>query len=224
MSMVAIPFAVDIQKVYKIFGCKDSALLENIKTANLYNHYADQDHDFADKSYEYSLDSCLEDLIFNYIKPEERQSKKSFFGLIKSKVDTGLNVNIAHGYGYALLVICDYFGTHLLPECDGFYWGKDFKAAQSIMQKYGLNMDVSDMFESHQVFDIPKIADFPGIKLFTKQEINHISEVMDKIEIDETKTDFSADDYDEVQEMLYYIKRCFKTCEELNLDFITFTH
>src|SRR5690606_6992782 len=120
--------------------------------------------------------------------PEDRKVKSSFLGLKKSKPTSGLNENIAHGYGYVMLVICDYLGTHLLPQCDGFYYGRDFEAAVSIMKEKGLQIDLADMFEQHEVFDIPKNNDFPAIKHFTKEEIKHINEVMDKVEIDESKT------------------------------------
>lgn len=218
MSMIAIPFAVDIEKVNAVFGCKDRELLEEIKTAGLYDNYASQDDDFTDPKYQYDFDQALEDIIFNYIKPEDRSSKSSFWGLVKSKPTSGLNENIAHGYGYVLLVICDYFGTHLLPECDGFYYGRDFEAACEIMKEKGLQIDLGDMFETHQVFDIPKIADFPAINCFPKKEIEHLNSIMDKVEIDENK------DFDEVQEMLKNIRDSFRACKDKNVEMITFTH
>ena len=224
MSMTAIPFAVDIDKVNAVFGCKDRELLEKIKEADLYDNYASQDDDFPDPKYQYNFDDALEDIFFKYIKPSERKSKSSFLGLVKSKADTGLDEKIAHGYGYVLLVICDYFGTHLLPQCDGFYYGRDFEAAFEIMKQYGLQLDLGDMFEQHDVFDIPKIADFPAIKHFSKSEISDINSVMEKIEIDESKTDFDNEDFDEVQEMLKHIKDSFKYCNQHNLEMITFTH
>lgn len=218
MSMIAVPFAVDIEKVNAVFGCKDRELLEEIKTAGLYDNYASQDDDFPDPKYQYDFDQALEDIIFNYIKPEDRSSKSSFWGLIKSKPTSGLNENIAHGYGYVLLVICDYLGTHLLPECDGFYYGRDFEAACEIMKEKGLQIDLGDMFETHQVFDIPKIADFPAINCFTKKEIEHLNSIMDKVEIDENE------DCDEVQEMLKNIRDSFRACKDQNVEMITFTH
>jgi hypothetical protein len=224
MSMIAIPFAVDLEKVKSVFGCKDRELLEKIKKADLYDTYASQDDDFADPKYQYSFDDALEDIFYNYIKPAERKSKRSFLGLIKSKQDSGLNEGIAHGYGYVLLVICDYLGTHLLPQCDGFYYGRDFQAAFEIMKQQGLRIDFSDMFEQHDVFDIPKIADFPAIKHFTKSEITEVNAVMRKIEINESRTDFANENFDEVQEMLKNIKDSFKYCEQHNLEMVTFTH
>lgn len=224
MSMIAIPFAVDINKVKSVFGCKDTALLKKIKEADLYDNYASQSDDFPDPKYQYNFDEALEDILFKYIKPSERKSKRSFLSFFKSRPDTGLDERIAHGYGYVLLVICDYFGTHLLPQCDGFYYGRDFKAAVEVMKQHELQLDLGDMFEQHDVFDIPKIADFPAIKHFTKPEISHINSVMSKVEIDESKTDFDNEDFDEVQEMLKNIKDAFKYCEEHDIEMVTFTH
>ena len=78
------------------------------------------------------------------------------------------------------------------------------------MKNNGLQLDLGDMFEHHEVFDIPKIVDYPAIKLFTKLEIEHINSVLDKIHIDKTKIDYEDSDYDEVQDMLNDIKDCFK--------------
>lgn len=224
MSIIAIPFAVDIDKVKAVFGCRDRAILEKIKTAGLYDHYANQVDDFSDPKYHYDFDQLLEEIIFNYVQPADRISKSSLFGLLKSKPTSGLKDSIAHGYGYVLLVICDYFGTHLLPECDGFYYGSVFKAAFEIMKKKGLQIDFGDMFEQHQIFDIPKIADFPAINVYSKQEIEHFNSVLEKIEIDNSKTNPNNENFDEVQEMLKDIKDCFRTCKYKNVEMITFTH
>lgn len=224
MSLVAIPFAVDINKVRNVFGSKDQELFERIKTADLYDNYASQSDDFPEPQYQYNFDQALEDIIFNYTKPKNRKAKSSFLGFKKSKPSSGLNENIAHGYGYVLLVICDYLGTHLLTQCDGFYYGKDFEAAVEIMKGKGLQLDMGDMFEQHDVFDVPKNNDFPAIKYFTTDEIDHINEVMNKVEIDESKTDFDNEDFDEVQEMLKNIRDSFRTCKEQNLEMVTFTH
>src|SRR5690606_22255826 len=123
-----------------------------------------------------------------------------------------------------LLVICDYLGTHLLPFCDGFYYGRDFEAAVEIMKENGLQIDMSDMFEPHEVFDIPKIADFPAINLYSKQDIDHIISVIEQVEIDETKADSDNENFDEVQETLKNIRDSFRTCKEQNLEMVTFTH
>ena len=223
MGMYALPFAVDIKKVKAVFGSKDRELLEKIKTADLYSHYEGQD-DSVGEEYQYNFDQALEDIIFNYIKPEDRKDKSSFFGLVKSKATSGLNEKIAHGYGYVLLVICDFLGTHMLSECDGFYYGQDFREALDIMNSNGLQIDLGDMFETHDVFDIPKIADFPAITHFTTKDIEHINSIMDKIEIDDDKTDYDNDDFDEVQDMLKNIRDCFRTCKENDLEMLTFTH
>lgn len=225
MSMTAIPFAVDIEKVRAVFGCKDDNLIEQIKTAELYDHYSTFSDDSADATFKKEFDNALRYIVFNYLQPEERRSEKSkFWGLVKSKPPTGLNENIGYVYGYVLLVICDYFGTHLLPDCDGFYWGRTFKAAVAILKEKGLQVDLENIIESRELFDIPKIADFPAINYFTKGEIEHINAIMAKIEIDESKCDYDSDEFDEVQDMLINIRDSFRACEEQNVEMVTFTH
>ena len=224
MGLTAIPFAIEIDKVKRVFGSKDAELLEKIKTADLYDHYASQSEDFSFQGYQYDFGKALEDIVFRYIPPGDRKVKSSFLGLRRSKPDTGLDENIAHGYGYVLLVICDYFGTHLLPHCDGFYCGDDFEEAVCIMEEKGLKLDLSDIFEQRDLFDIPENNDFPVIHFFTKQEIDHVNEVLDRVEIDESKTEFENEDFDEVQLMLRDIRDSFRFCKEANLEMITFTH
>jgi hypothetical protein len=107
MGLTAIPFAVDINKVKRVFGTKDRELLDHIKTADLYDNYASQSEDFPDPKYQYNFDQVLEIIIFHYVKPEDKKVKSNFLGLIKSKPSSGLNGNIPHAYGYVLLVICD---------------------------------------------------------------------------------------------------------------------
>jgi hypothetical protein len=222
MGMYAIPFAVDIEKVKAVFGCKDRELFEKIKTADLYDHYVSQIEDLSDNQYDF--DQALEDIMFNYIKPAERKVKSSFFGLIKSKTSSGLKEDKGYVYGYVLLVICDYFGTHLLSDWDGFYWGKDFKEANKILKGKGLQIDLEDMIESHNIFDIPKIIDFPAISCYIKPDIEHINSIINKIEIDEDRANYDTDDFDEVQVMLKNIRDSFRTCKDKNLEMITFTH
>jgi hypothetical protein len=204
MGMTAIPFAVDINKVRDVLGCKDRKLLEKLKTANLYDNYASQAEN-------YDFNNTLEDLLFKYVKPEDRKPTSGFFGLKKSKPDSGLKESMGHAYGYGLLVICDYLGTHLLPSCDGFYYGRDFEAAVEIMKEKGLQLDMGMMFEPEEVFDIPKIADFPAIHLYSKPDVEHIVSVITKVDIDDSKADFDNDDFDEVHVMLKNIKDSFTT-------------
>lgn len=224
MGIVAIPFAVDVEKIKAVFGCKDRTLMEQIKHADLYDNYANQSDESSFPEYRYDFDDALEDIFFRYVKPEDRKTRNGLLGFLKAKQGTGLNAKVAHGYGYVLLVICDYFGTHLLPFCDGFYYGRDFNAAIAIMKAHGLELELADMFEQHAVFDIPAIADFPAIKRFCMSEIKHINLVMSRISIDEVAANIDSDDYDEVQGMLKDIRDGFLFCEQQQLEMITFAH
>lgn len=224
MGITVIPFAIDIENVKAVFGCKDREFFNKVKSANFYENYANQADNFSKDEYNYKFDDALKDIIFKYIKPEDRTSISSFWGLVKSKPTSGLNENIGYAYGYALLVICDWLGTHLLPQCDGFYSGRSFQLAFEIMNKKGLGINFEDIFEHHHIFDIPEIKDFPAINIYSKENIHHVNSIMEKIEIDEGKANYESKDFDEVQEMLMNIRDSFKTCGDKGLEMITFTH
>src|SRR5687768_6296849 len=104
MGYTAQPFAIDLDKVRNVFGSKDQALLEKVKSSHLYDHYASETSDG-------DFDEILTDLIFHYIRPADRKATSGgLFGLFKSEPSSGLNPQLAHEYGYALLVICDILG------------------------------------------------------------------------------------------------------------------
>jgi len=195
MSMVAIPFAVDLNKVKNIFGSNDKELLQNVKSTKMYRTYSKQMED-------YSYDKALQDII----------------------ISNSLNQNAGDVYGYALIAICDLLGEHLLPMCDGFYYGDNWEIAKKIAKENGVTIDLERMFEAKNVFPIPSISDFPTINYFTKEEVEKIASQMNNVEIDETKTDIDNDDFDEVQEYLWNIRNCFKTANERKVELITFMH
>jgi hypothetical protein len=223
MSYIAIPFAVDFQKIKNVFGSKDKLLFENVKATELFEHYASQGKD-SEPQYHYDLEEILKDIIFSYLKPEERKIKTSFLGLIKTTQGSGLKENMGHAYGYALIAIAGFLGTHLLPECDGFYCGNRFEEAHNIIKEKGLKVDIGEMFEQHDIFDIPKSTDNLAMFCFSKNDIAHINSIMPTVEIDEEKTDYNNDNFDEVQEMLMYIRNCFKNCADMNMEMVTLAH
>ncbi|WP_276483461.1 DUF7691 family protein [Paraflavitalea pollutisoli] len=223
MGITAIPFAVRVDAVRSIFGSKDRELLEKIKNTNLYGHYAEMDD--LPKEYQFDFDQALEDIVFGYIPPAERKSAKDrFWGLVKGKPVTGLNEKIAHGYGYVLLVVCDLLGEHLLPHCDGFYGGSTFKAAAAILRQEGLSFDLQGIFEGEEVFDLPRITDFPAIKLYSRQAIDEVNAVMEKIDLDDLAAIEAYDDPDELRDMLGDIRDSFQACAERGVEMVVFTH
>lgn len=223
MSLVAQPFAVDITKVKNVFGSKDRELFEKIKTASAGDRYQHTMTKIQLLAYRHDFEQALEDIIFNYIKPEDR-TESDFSGPEKSKSNSGLNENMAYIYGKVLLAICNYLGTHLQPGCDTFSYGEDFDTIAGILKEKGLKLSLEDMFNQHDVFDIPKTYEFPCVKLFTKDEIEHINEVMDNVEIDESKIDFESEDFDEIYLLLHNIRICFRTCREQHVEMLTFVH
>ena len=138
MGIYAIPFAVDIGKVKAVFDCKDKELLEQIKTAYMYGHYASEVEGF---------DEALEDIFFKKINPVKGKPKNSFWDFLKFINASETSEKDGSVYGYVLLVICDYFGTQLLEHSDGFYWGKVFKSASKLLKEKGLQINFEDIFE-----------------------------------------------------------------------------
>jgi hypothetical protein len=135
-----------------------------------------------------------------------------------------LRKDAGHVYGYALMAICDHLGTHLLPFCDGFYYGDDWEAAKNIMAESGVTIDLERMFETARVFPIPPIADFPVINYFTKDEVALIASQMDTVEIDDSRADSENDDFDEIQECLFNMRQCFRAAREKGVELVTFMH
>lgn len=223
MSLIAIPFAVDVQKIRDVFGSKDQVLFEKVKATEFYDNYASQSND-GEARYCYNMEEILRDIIFNYIKPEDRKTKSSFWGLVKSPQGSGLKENMGHAYAYALIAVSGYLGTHLLPYCDGFYYGDWFEEAHEIIKSKGLKVDLGAMFEFHNIFDIPKPVDLPGIFCFSKSAIAHVNSIISTVEIDKEMADDNNENFDEVQEMLKNIRDSFKTCAENNVEMITFAH
>jgi hypothetical protein len=215
MGIYAIPFAVDIEKVKAVFGCKNRELLAQIKTAPLYGHYASEIEGF---------DEALEDIFFKNINPVKSKPKSSFWDFLKFINSSETREKDGSVYGYVLLVICDYFGKRLLEHSDGFYCGKDFSLASKMLKEKGLQINFEDIFERHDVFDIPKIIDFPSITCYAKNEIEHFNSVLDKIGIDENQAYFGSDDYDELQGLLYEIRESFRICKAENVEMVAFTH
>ncbi len=80
MGYCAQPFAVDLDKVRRVLGSNDTALIETIKSANLYDTYASQSEglDYGD---------MLHDMIVNGIRPVvdriDRKESGGFLGLFK---------------------------------------------------------------------------------------------------------------------------------------------
>jgi hypothetical protein len=215
MGITAIPIGVDVERVKRVFGSGDRALLDAFKTASLYETYASQTDDF---------DGLLEDIVCNYIKPEDRKAvKKSFWSLGKPKVATGLKAQRADDYGYALLVICSYFGRQLMTSYDGFYYGRVWKDMLKLLKQEGLDYDLQIMFEAppQSTFDLPSRNDFPSIYVFRREElasVNSFFESRPQLGVASEESD------EELVEMLDDLKQAFAECARSGVQLVTFVH
>ncbi|MBK6834819.1 MAG: hypothetical protein IPG89_11305 [Bacteroidetes bacterium] len=130
MGYSAQPFAIDIEKVKSVFGSRDKELFDNAKKTNLYEVYESQ---YSKGEY----DQCLEDIIFNYIQPSNRQETKKILGLIKTPPSSGLEYS-GDLYGYALMSICEVLGTFLAKEGDIFTLEIFFDQANELLKEKGV--------------------------------------------------------------------------------------
>lgn len=216
MGYSAQPFAVDIQKVKDAFGSKDQTLLDKVKRATLYDVYVKQHN-------EGEYDKCLEDIIFNYVKPSDRKEGKKFFGLMKSTPSSGLK-NRGHAYGYALMAICEVLGTFLADEGDIFYTGDIFDQTNEFLTEKGFKTTMEKFRETERIFDIPKIYDFPVISSYSKEEIRYLYDELIKLNIDESKANSDNDNYDEQEGLLKYFRDKLKVCIDNDTQWLAFTH
>jgi hypothetical protein len=214
MGISAIPIGVDINRVKEVFGSKDQTLLDKLKTAPLYETYASQTKNF---------DDLLEDIVCNYIKPEDRKPTKGFWGLGKPRVENGLNPRRADYYGYALLVICSCLGIQLMTNYDGFYYGRVWKEMLEFLKSEGLDYDLEIMFEAppQNTFDLPRKIDFPGIYVFSQEEIALVNSFF----ATKPHLDINPDgDDEELAEMLYDLRTTFSECSRMGVQLVTFVH
>jgi hypothetical protein len=217
MGYSAQPFAVDLDEVRNILGSNDIELLEKIRSADLYENYADQAEDC-------DFDEILEDLIINYVKPGDRKATGGVLGLFKSKPNSGLNPKLAHRYGYAMLVICDTLGTFLAPQGDIFYSGKIWEEANELFKNKGITIDLDRMWQTEKLFDIPDISDFPVISHYSKQEVSYLLDEIQKIGIDEDKANSESENYDEVHELLKAFRDGLRICWDKDVEWVSFMH
>jgi hypothetical protein len=208
MGYAAQPFAIEIQKLKDVFGSKDQALLEKAKKTRMHDVYADQEQTGL-------YDKCLEDIIFHYIKPEDRpENKKQFNGLEES----------GHEYGYALMAISEVLGVFLAEEGDIFYTGRVFDQTNEFLKEKGFTITMERFWDAEYLFDIPRIEDFPVISSFTKKEVRYLYEELLKLHIDESKTDPDSDTYDEQEALLEFFRDKLEICINHDVEWLAFVH
>lgn len=209
MGYAAQTFAINIQQVKDVFGSNDEILFKQVKQSSMYEVYAEQDEDGL-------FEQCLKDIIFNYVKPANRKVSRTFFGLFNSSSGSGLTYK-GHLYGYNLIAICDVLGTFLTEEeGDIFYTGDDFDEANHWLKNKGFTITMERFWNTEDIFDIPKIDDFPVISSFNKTEIAYLHHELTKLNL--ADTDF------EQKELLIYFRDKLKVCIDKNTEWLSFTH
>jgi len=208
MGYSAQPFAIDIQKIKEVFGSKDQALLDKAKKTTMYHAYVDQHQEGL-------YDKCLEDIIFNYVKPADRKET--------GKLSSGLTES-GHEYGYALMSICEVLGIFLAEEGDIFYTGNIFDRTNEFLSEQGFTITMDRFWEGETIFDIPVIDDFPVISSYTKKEIRYLYEGLLRLHIDESKTNPDYDTFDEQEALLMFFRDKLEVCIDNDVEWLAFTH
>jgi hypothetical protein len=217
MGYTAQTFAVDIEKVKNVFGSKDNELLEKIKKSTLYKCYADQ-HE-GDK-----FDEALKDIICNYINTNDLKKRNLLSSLFSKGKSSGLKTDLASEYGYVVLLICDTIGQHLSKGGDYFYAGDAWKEANELLTQNGSKINLDRMWQPKNLFDIPRITDFPVISHYSSYEIEHLLDVFTRIEIDEQKADVLSENTDDLHILLKAFRDGLLVCKKSNVEWVSFLH
>ncbi len=121
-----------------------------------------------------------------------------------------------------MLVICDALGTYLSPNGDTFYAGDAWRDANALLKRHGIAPDLDRMWQTEQLFDIPKIDDFPVISHYSKPEIHYLLTGLDKIGLPDTVSE--DDEPEEVIEILTGFRDGLRVCREKDVEWVSFLH
>lgn len=207
-GMLAVPFAIDIEKVKEVFGSRNEAVFLRVQQTKMFQYYYE----------ELSFKRELYDIIFNYTPAERRiKGRPRFFGLIKPKDGRGLEGEW-NDYGHALLSICDYIGSHLSPEENIFYYGEAWWAVNTLLRESGSPLDLQRMIESAPIFDTPFDKNGISCNYYNKTEVKELLSYVLRIEPKINKEDpILLKFYSTLKEGLDY-------CAKYNCDLISFSH
>jgi hypothetical protein len=204
MGRIAIPIGVSIDRVKKVFGSKDEALINKVLASDTYLKF-DEDHSFKRELY---------DIIFNYVPVENRIVQPSkLFGLIKGDDGRGLKGDW-NDYGYALLVICSHLGEKFSETNTEYIYGDSWWKINTVLRENGSSLDLSRMHETKQIFDTPFEADDIYINSYSKEEVRQFLDVF-TAQDEKTKEHHS--------ELYSSLKKGLLHCAENNLDVVVFS-
>jgi hypothetical protein len=205
MSRLLLSFSIDLAYLKNsVFGCRDEVVYNNLLSSEL----------FKELDEEFSFKKALYGIIFNYVPFEKRIVKPSkFFGLIKSEDGRGLTGDW-NDFGFALLIICNYFGNSLSKiELQSSHIG-GLKSINDLLDKYGSKANLTRMIESKQVFDTPfENADI-YTNYFNRVEISELIPFVSKIE-----HEISIEDLP----LFLLLKETINRCNN-NLDLVVFSY
>jgi hypothetical protein len=213
MGYVAQVFAVDVAQVKKSLGSKNQQLFDKSLNSDFFTLYANQlnDVDFSE---------IIHDLLFKYKQPNDR--RKSIIELFRFKDASGLNRWHSSAYGYGMIVICDVLGKRF-TEDDVFYSGDSWDSLVELFLNNNTSITLQRMWEPLNLFDIPKITDFPVISQYTKAEIKFLRSKVPELEFAVKEASLAENDHD-LAILFDAFKKGIDTCSKLDTEWVSFLH
>lgn len=157
MGYGIMPFAVDLPKMIAVVGCRDQQLIDD-----LLDEFEDHFEEFDEMAADASDDE------------EGAQPLTMRTALTQMVMGLPYNEDLGFMYGYALELLCRFFGEMLSNR----HWvpiSSDWpEQADEALKKAGIDANVFSMLRlmyRGEPVPVPRIDDFPGIGYLTRDEI-----------------------------------------------------
>ena len=154
MGYYMFAYGVKTPEIKAVFGSKDEALLQKVKTNNTFKNYADGDDDNE-------TIKALTDIIMGNQYDQE--------GYI---------------YGYAFIGICATLGIELPYNQEIKFWYETELISRILLEDWNIKTEIdTELFPADHFhpFSIPEIDDFPMISLLDKEHLQTLSDLLSKV-------------------------------------------
>ena len=204
MGYYMFAYGVKTPEIKAVFGSKDEALLQKVKTNNTFKNYADGDDDNE-------TIKALTDIIMGNQYNQE--------GYI---------------YGYAFIGICATLGIELPYNQEIKFWYETELISRILLEDWNIKTEIdTELFPADHFhpFSIPEIDDFPMISLLDKEHLQALSDLLSKVHKTPEEIEDLIDGETEEEEDKGYsyehimgLKKNIAFCLENGLDMVAFCH
>ena len=204
MGYYMFAYGVKTPEIKAVFGSKDEALLQKVKTNNTFKNYADGDDDNE-------TIKALTDIIMGNQYNQE--------GYI---------------YGYAFIGICATLGIELPYNQEIKFWYETELISRILLEDWNIKTEIdTELFPADHFhpFSIPEIDDFPMISLLDKEHLQALSDLLSKVHKTPEEIEDLIDGETEEEEDKGYsyehimgLKENIAYCLENELDMVIFCH